>query len=188
MSSSRWRFGRQTGGMIVVYAGRFDPVTNGHLDVVRRAARIFERTIVGVFDAPEHQTLLSTERRVRLLEQCLTGVPGVSVEPFDGLLVDFVRDRGATAIVRGVRSAGDLSRELEQALVYRDMAADIEQVYLMSDVAQAFVRASRVRELAATGHNVAHLVPEPVAAVLREIWPIRAEVGPTATSDVEILF
>lgn len=135
--------------MVVLYAGRFDPVTNGHLDVVRRAARIFERTIVGVFDAPEHQTLLSTESRVRLLEQCLTGVPGVSVERFDGLLVDFVRDRGATAIVRGVRSAGDLSLELEQALVYRDMAPDIEQVYLMSDVTQAFVRASRVRELAA---------------------------------------
>ena len=162
--------------MIAVYAGRFDPVTNGHLDILRRAARIFEQVVVAVFDAPSDtdKTLFSTSRRVSMFQACVQDMPSVSVEPFDGLLTDFVRTVGADAIVRGLRAVTDFSVEFDQALMYKDMAPEIEQVYLMSDLKFVFVRAARIREVAALGHDVAHLVPEPVALALQEIWPLKS--------------
>jgi len=159
--------------MIAVYAGRFDPVTNGHLDIIRRAARLFERTIVAVYDGPEAQTLFPTGKRVAMLEASLADEPSTSVERFAGLLTDFVRSRGADAIVRGLRAVTDFSVEFDQALMYKDMAPEIEQVYLMSDLKYVFVRATRIREVAALGHDVAHLVPEPAAVALRELWPLK---------------
>jgi len=159
--------------MIAVYAGRFDPVTNGHLDILRRAARIFESLVVAVYDAPADQTLFPTSKRVSMLQSCVQDTPTVSVEPFGGLLTDFVRDRGADAIVRGLRAVTDFSVEFDQALMYKDMAPEIEQVYLMSDLRFVFVRAARIREVAALGHDVSHLVPAPVAAALREVWPLK---------------
>ena len=160
--------------MIAVYAGRFDPVTNGHLDILRRAARIFEQVVVAVFDAPSDKTLFPTSQRVSMLQTCVQDMPSVSVEPFEGLLTDFVRDRGADAIVRGLRAVTDFSVEFDQALMYKDMAPEIEQVYLMSDLKFVFVRAARIREVAALGHDVTHLVPTPVAAALQEIWPLKS--------------
>src|SRR5437868_10369893 len=154
--------------MIAVYAGRFDPVTNGHLDILRRAARIFEQVVVAVLDAPSDKTLFPTSQRVSMLQTCVQDMPGVSVEPFEGLLTDFVRDRGATAIVRGLRAVTDFSVEFDQALMYKDMAPEIEQVYLMSDLRFVFVRATRIREVAALGYDVSHLVPEPAVVALRE--------------------
>ncbi|HEX3866353.1 MAG TPA: pantetheine-phosphate adenylyltransferase, partial [Gemmatimonadaceae bacterium] len=118
--------------MIAVYAGRFDPVTNGHLDILRRAARIFEQVIVAVFDAPSEKTLFPTSRRVSMFQACVQDMPSVSVESFDGLLTDFVRTAGANAIVRGLRAVTDFSVEFDQALMYKDMAPEIEQAYLMS--------------------------------------------------------
>ena len=111
--------------MIAVYAGRFDPVTNGHLDILRRAARIFEQVVVAAFDAPSDKTLFPTSQRVSMLQTCVQDMPSVSVEPFEGLLTDFVR-------------------------------------------------AARIREVAALGHDVAHLVPTSVAAALQEIWPLKS--------------
>ena len=160
--------------MIAVYAGRFDPVTNGHLDILRRAARIFEQVIVAVFDAPSDKTLFSTSRRVSMIQACVPDIPSVSVEPFDGLLTDFVRTVGADAIVRGLRAVTDFSVEFDQALMYKDMAPEIEQAYLISDLKFVFVRAARIREVAALGHDVAHLVPGPVALALQEIWPLKS--------------
>src|SRR5918995_4134340 len=157
--------------MIAVYAGRFDPVTNGHLDILQRAARIFERVVVAVYDTPDGRSLSDTAQRVAMIEACVTDDPTVSVEPFSGLLTDFVRARGADAIVRGLRAVTDFSVEFDQALMYKDMAPEIEQVYLMSDLKFVFVRATRIREVAALGHDVAHLVPPPVDIALREIWP-----------------
>lgn len=157
--------------MIAVYAGRFDPVTNGHLDIVRRASRIFDRVIVAVYDAPADKTLFPTDRRVSMLTACTQDMVSVGVEPFGGLLTDFVRSRGAHAIVRGLRAVDDFSAEFDQALMYKDMAPEIEQVYLMSDLRFVFVRATRIREVAALGHDVSHLVPEPAAVALHELWP-----------------
>ena len=160
--------------MIAVYAGRFDPVTNGHLDILRRAVRISEKVVVAVFDAPSDKTLFPTSERVSMLQTSVQGMPTVSVEPFEGLLTDFVRERGADAIVRGLRAVTDFSVEFDQALMYKDMAPEIEQVYLMSDLKFVFVRATRIREVAALGHDVAHLVPAPVALALQKIWPLKS--------------
>lgn len=160
--------------MIAVYAGRFDPVTNGHLDIVRRASRIFDRVIVAVYDAPTDKTLFPTSKRVSMLKMSVEDLTSVQVEEFDGLLTDFVRNRGADAIVRGLRAVTDFSVEFDQALMYKDMAPEIEQVYLMSDLRFVFVRATRIREVAGLGHDVSHLVPEAVAAALQELWPPRS--------------
>ena len=160
--------------MIGVYAGRFDPITNGHLDVVERSVRIFDRVIVGVYDVPAERTLFSTTERVALVRESVDPLWKVVVEPFSGLLPNFVRSQGAQAIVRGLRAVTDFSVEFDQALMYKDMAPEIEQVYLMSDLKFVFVRAARICEVAALGHDVAHLVPEPVALVLQEIWPLKS--------------
>ena len=160
--------------MIAVYAGRFDPVTNGHLDIVRRASRIFDQVTIAVYDAPADKTLFPTSQRVSMLKTSVQEMPSVEVESFDGLLTDFVRNRGADAIVRGLRAVTDFSVEFDQALMYKDMAPEIEQVYLMSDLRFVFVRATRIREVARLGHDVSHLVPEPVAAALQEIWPLKS--------------
>jgi pantetheine-phosphate adenylyltransferase len=160
--------------MIAVYAGRFDPVTNGHLDIVRRASRIFDRVIIAVYDAPADKMLFPTSQRVAMLKTSVQEMPSVDVEEFDGLLTDFARNRGADAIVRGLRAVTDFSVEFDQALMYKDMAPEIEQVYLMSDLRFVFVRATRIREVARLGHDVSHLVPEPVAAALQEIWPLKS--------------
>ena len=157
--------------MIAVYAGRFDPVTNGHLDILQRAARIFDRVVVAVYDTPAGKSLFDTSERVAMIEACVTDDPTVSVEPFSGLLTDFVRARGADAIVRGLRAVTDFSVEFDQALMYKDMAPEVEQVFLMSDLRYVFVRATRIREVAALGHDVSHLVPPSAAAALAGVWP-----------------
>jgi pantetheine-phosphate adenylyltransferase len=117
------------------------------------------------------KTLFPTNKRVSMLATCIQDMASVDVEAFDGLLTDFVRSRGAEAIVRGLRAVDDFSAEFDQALMYKDMAPEIEQVYLMSDLRFVFVRATRIREVAALGHDVSHLVPEPVGVALRELWP-----------------
>jgi pantetheine-phosphate adenylyltransferase len=108
-----------------------------------------------------------------MIEACVRDQPSVSVEPFSGLLTDFARARGADAIVRGLRAVTDFSVEFDQALMYKDMAPEIEQVFLMSDLRYVFVRATRIREVAALGHDVSRLVPPSAAAALAEIWPVK---------------
>lgn len=159
--------------MIGVYAGRFDPTTNGHLDIALRAARLFDQLIVAVYELPADRCLFPTSERVEMLRESLpAGVP-IVVEAFSGLLTDFVHDREATAIVRGLRAVTDFSVEFDQALMYKDMAPDVEQIYLMTDLHHIFLSASRVREVASLGHDVSRLVPTPVAAHLRRRFPAR---------------
>ena len=153
--------------MIGVYPGRFDPATNGHIDLIHRAEKLFDELIVAVYDAKSAGTLFSTEERVNLLEKSLGDSTRIVVEPFSGLLPDFVRKRGAGSIVRGLRAVTDFSVEFDQALMYKEMAPEIEQVFLMSDLRYVFLSASRVREVAALGYDVSELVPAPVAEALK---------------------
>ena len=157
--------------MIAVYAGRFDPATNGHLDIATRAVRLFEHLIVAVYDVPVDRSLFSTDDRLEMMRASLPADAAISVEPFTGLLTDFVHARGATAIVRGLRAVTDFSVEFDQALMYKEFAPEIEQVYLMADLRYIFLSASRVREVASLGHDVARLVPPPVADQLRRRFP-----------------
>jgi pantetheine-phosphate adenylyltransferase len=176
--------------MIAVYAGRFDPVTNGHLDIVRRASRIFDRVIMAVYDAPVDKTLFPTNKRVSMLATCIQDMASVDVEAFDGLLTDFVRSRGAEAIVRGLRAVDDFSAEFDQALMYKDMAPEIEQVYLMSDLVcirarhpNSRSRGSRPRRLPPRAKSSSCRAARTLAAeALAQPWPSSLGRGATESA------
>ena len=148
-----------------MYPGRFDPVTNGHLDIVRRAARIYERVIVGVADS--RSTLFSTEERVALFAGAVAGMPTVRVVANHGLTVECARAEGAQVLVKGLRALTDFHAEFDQALMNRKMAPAVESTFLMTSVEHLFVSASRIRELAGFGRDVSDLVPPGVDEALR---------------------
>lgn len=154
-----------------IYPGTFDPVTNGHLDIAVRASRLFDHIIIAVYDFPERRggVLFSTEKRVRLWQDSLPeGCKNVTVTGYSGLTVDFARDQGAQVIVRGLRAATDFMYEFDMALMNKKMAPEVEEVYLVTDLAFLFVSSSRIKEVWGLGTEVDDLVPPNVAAALRE--------------------
>jgi pantetheine-phosphate adenylyltransferase len=153
---------------VAIYPGRFDPVTAGHLDIVLRAAKLFERVIITVFEAPEKQTLFSTTERMALFREALEGVQGVDVSSFNGLVVDCAHAENATVIVRGIRMNADFEVEFEMALMNRKLAPDVDVVCLMTDSRYQFVRASLIKEVSRLGGDISGLAPPNVIAALRE--------------------
>jgi pantetheine-phosphate adenylyltransferase len=151
-----------------MYPGRFDPVTNGHLDIVRRAAAMFDRVVVAVYDMDDNDVLFPTGQRVALFREAVRDLAGVSVEPFRGLTIAFAREQGATVIVRGIRAMTGFETEFDMALMNKKMAPEIESVYLMASLESLFISGSRIREVARLGYNVADLVPAHVALALQE--------------------
>jgi len=152
-----------------VYPGSFDPLTNGHLDVVDRALGIFDRLIVAVAANPEkRKPLFTVEERMRLISASLKGRENVEVASFKGLTVEFARSRGATTLVKGLRAYSDFDAELQQALMNRKLAPDIHTVFLMSSFTHIFVSSSILKDIASYGGNVADLVPPAVARALKE--------------------
>jgi pantetheine-phosphate adenylyltransferase len=154
-----------------VCPGSYDPVTFGHLDIITRAAAVFERVVVGVVNQPvrKQKTLFTAEERTAFIEAEVTELRNVQVKPFATLLVDFAREHGAKAIVKGLRAISDFEYEFEMNQLNRKMAPDIESVYLMSAPQYSFLRSSGVRELAMFGGDIGGLVPDPVAARLQEV-------------------
>ena len=154
---------------VAVYPGSFDPFTNGHLDVVDRALSIFDRVIVAVAANPDkRQPLFTVEERVKLIEESLKGRNRVEVTSFTGLTVEFARSRGATTLIKGLRAYSDFDAELQQALMNRKLAPDIQSVFLMSSFAHIFVSSSILKDIASYGGKVADLVPPPIARALKE--------------------
>jgi pantetheine-phosphate adenylyltransferase len=153
-----------------VCPGSYDPVTFGHLDIIGRAAQVFDQLIVGVVNQPvrKQTTVFSTEERVSFLETEVVEYRNVQVKPFDSLLVDFAREHGAKAIVKGLRAISDFEYEFEMNQLNRKMAPDIESIYLMAAPQFSFLSSSGVKELAMFGGDVSGLVPDPVAARLKE--------------------
>src|SRR5262245_30277910 len=151
---------------IAVFAGTFDPVSNGHLDVIRRAAPLFDRLVVAVSRAGK-ATLFGVEERVAMLRPLVQGIRGVEVAAFDGLLVEFARSRGATVLLRGVRTFQDWEYELRMVNMNRHLAPGIETLFVAPSPEWTFVSSSLVREVAALGADLSGLVPAPVAAALR---------------------
>lgn len=149
-----------------VYPGSFDPITLGHLDVVRRAAQIFDRVIVAVARREEKHPLFSLAQRVRLARQSTAGLAGVEVVAFDTLLVELVRSTGATAVVRGMRAVMDFDYEFQMALTNRKLAPEFETVFFLPSEKYFYLSSSLVRELASRGGEVGCFVPEPVARAL----------------------
>ncbi len=153
--------------MLAIYPGRFDPPTNGHLDLVTRAARLFAELIVAVYDLPPERATFTTDERVAMMAESAKGYGNIRVMPFSGLLTDFARQQGAAVMVRGIRAVTDFYAEFDQALMYKKMAHEIEQVYLMSSLEHLFISATRIREVYALGYDVRDLVPPPVLDALK---------------------
>jgi pantetheine-phosphate adenylyltransferase len=155
---------------IAICPGSYDPVTNGHLDVISRAAAMFDKVIVAVVNLPVRKggTLFSVDERVAFLENALGSVGNVVVEPFSILVVEFARQRGAKTIVKGLRAISDFEYELEMNQLNRRQAPDIESVYLMASPQYSFIRSSGVKELATFGGAIDDMVPDEVAAALQE--------------------
>ncbi len=155
---------------IAICPGSYDPVTNGHLDVISRASAMFDRVIVAVVNLPMRKgaTLFDVDERVGFIRRATVHLGNVDVEPFSVLTVDFARERGAKAIVRGLRAISDFEYELELNQLNREQAPEIESVYLMASAKYSFIRSSGVKELATFGGRIDGLVPEEVARALKE--------------------
>ncbi|MEX2212210.1 MAG: pantetheine-phosphate adenylyltransferase [Gaiellaceae bacterium] len=152
--------------------GSYDPVTNGHVDVIGRAASVFDRVVVGVVRDPRHkQTLFSVDERVEFLRVALAHHENVEVDVFSELVVDFARKWEARVIVKGLRVISDFEWEFQMNQLNRTLAPDIETVYVMASAEVSFVSSSGVKEIAAFGGKVDELVPDAVARRLRELFP-----------------
>jgi len=159
-------------GRVAICPGTYDPVTNGHLDIIGRAARVFDRVMVGVVNQPvrKQTTLFSAEERQQFIEQAIgdNGLGNVEVSAFSVLLVDFAREHGATAIVKGLRAISDFEYEFEMNQLNRNLAPDIESLYILASPDYSFIRSSGVKEIAVFGGDVSGLVPPAVAEALVE--------------------
>jgi len=151
---------------IAIYPGTYDPITNGHLDIAVRAAKLFQKVVIGVYDTPAKNLLFTTEERVDLVRQATADLPNVEVEAFNGLTVDFAEKVGAQAIVRGLRIGADFEYEREMALMNKNLSPDIELVCLMASLKYQFLSSGRLKEVASLGGYVDDLVPKAVAAAL----------------------
>jgi pantetheine-phosphate adenylyltransferase len=160
--------------VVAICPGSYDPVTYGHLDVIRRAAEIFDRVIVGVVRDPHHKaTMFSVEERVAFLKEALADLPvdNVEVEVFAELVVDFARRFGAKTMVKGLRVTSDFEWEFQMNHLNRTLAPEVETLYVMASPQYSFVSSSGVKEIAAFGGNVDQLVPPAVARRFRELYP-----------------
>ncbi len=153
---------------IAVYPGSFDPITLGHVDIVERASRLFDRVIVAIGHHPSKRGFFPVEQREALARQSIAHVPGVQVGHFDGLVVDFCRREGARVLVRGLRATGDFEPEFQMGLANRDLAPEIETVFLIPPASHMYVSSSLVREIALHGGDFERYVAPVVAAAVRE--------------------
>lgn len=152
-----------------VYPGTFDPVHKGHVDIATRAAGVFDELIVAVYQTPPTKSLtFTTEQRLELFAEAVADVPNIRVVPFTGLAPTFARENGAEFILRGLRAGFDFELEFEMALMWRNIAPDIDVVCMMSSLEHQFVYSSRIKEVAQLGANIDNLVPSNVAAALHE--------------------
>jgi pantetheine-phosphate adenylyltransferase len=154
----------------VVCPGSYDPVTNGHLDIITRAANVFERVVVGVVNNPvrKQRTLFTAEERMAFLEQATADLPNVEVDLLSTLLVEFAHRHQATAIVKGLRAISDFEYEFEMAQLNKKLAPEIESIYIIASPHFSFLSSTGVKEMATFGADVSDLVPAPVASALAE--------------------
>jgi len=153
---------------LALYPATFDPFTNGHLDVLERALLIFDKVYVGVLRNPGKNPLFTVEERVEMIRETMSDRDNIEVGAFHGLTVDFARQIGARALVRGLRSYSDFDTELQLALMNRKLAPDVQTIFLMSSFAHIFVSSSTIKDIASYGRDVGEFTPPPVAQRLKE--------------------
>lgn len=153
---------------VAVYPGSFDPLTNGHVDIIRRGARMFDRIIVAILLNAEKAPLFSADERMRLIRDVFRDAPAVEADTFEGLLVDYMRQKQANVIVRGLRAVSDFEYEMQMALMNRHLSPEVETVFMMPAEQYTYVSSRLVKEVASLGGSVAGLVPEQVEKRLVE--------------------
>jgi pantetheine-phosphate adenylyltransferase len=154
---------------VALYPGTFDPLTNGHLDLIKRSVRMFDKVIVAIFDNPGKGPLFSVDERRRLIEESTRGLSNIEIESFSNtLLVFYAKQRRAHVIIRGLRAIADFEYEFQMTLMNRRLDEDIETVFLMPREEYTYVASRLIKEVAAYGGNVEELVPPPVALALKD--------------------
>ena len=153
---------------VAIYPATFDPITNGHLDIAERAAKLFDRLIVGVYDRPMKSLLFSIEERLEMTSQALSNLDNVSVTSYSGLTVNFAKEQRAEYIVRGLRALSDFEWELQLSLANHSLEPHIETICLMASQEHSFLSSSILKEIAINGGNIQHLAPPMVVVALQE--------------------
>jgi len=151
-----------------IYPGSFDPITNGHIDVVTRAAKLFNNLVIGIYNDPDKRLLFTLEERVELAQQAVASLPNVEVQPFSGLTIDFASRVKAQAMVRGLRVSADFEREFDMAMMNKRLYPELELVCLMASPEYQFLSSSLLKEVARLGGSIDDLVPKHVAEALRK--------------------
>lgn len=157
----------EAGGHVAIYPGSFDPITNGHLDLIERGSKLVDKLIVSILRNDAKRPLFTVEERMEMLREVVGGFPNVEVDFFDGLLVDYAARRGATVILRGIRAISDYEFELQMALMNRRLRPSIETIFLMSGEAYSYISSRLVKEVFGLGGNISGLVPPSVEMRLR---------------------
>ena len=157
---------------LAMFPGRFDPVTNGHRDIARRAAKMFDHVLVAVADLKQNY-LFSTAERVELLREAVADCKNIEVTSFSGLMVDFARTQGASIVVRSMRAVTDFEAEFDMALMNKKMAPEIEAIFMMASLEHLYISGTRIREVSALGYDVSDLVPPHVWAALQKKYAER---------------
>lgn len=152
----------------VLYPGSFDPITNGHLDIVRRTASLFDNVVVGIYDLPQKDLLFNVKERVELAQESVKNLKNVKVTAYSGITVEFARKIGARALVRGLRASSDFEREFEMALMNKKLASDVELICFMADLRYQFLSSSLLKEVIMLGGNLDDMVPPHVCKALKE--------------------
>jgi len=153
--------------VIAIYPGSFDPITNGHLDLIDRGSRFVDRLIVAILRNEAKQPLFTVEERIEMLQEVVKAYPNVEVDSFHGLLVDYARERNATVLLRGIRAISDYVEELQMALMNRRLNPEVETIFMMSQEAYSFISSRLVKEVIGLGGNISGLVPPSVEVRLR---------------------
>lgn len=153
---------------IALYPGSFDPITNGHLDIIQRASELFDELVIGIYDRPDKRILFSTDERVRLVQKSVAHLGNVRVQLYSGLTVDFAKEIGAKLEIRGLRMSSDFEREFEMAMMNKKLAPDLELVCFMANLKYQFLSSSLLKEVAELNGCIDGMVPEQVAIALKK--------------------
>ena len=153
---------------IAIYPGTFDPITNGHLSIVKRALKIFDKLIIAILINPNKVSLFSREERIAMIQEAVAGQPNVEVESFDGMLVDYAVKKKAKVILRGLRALSDFEYEFQMALMNRKLNRDVQSIFLMTDYKWFYISSTIIKEAASLGGDISGLVPHNVSRMLKE--------------------
>jgi pantetheine-phosphate adenylyltransferase len=156
---------------IAIYPGSFDPLTNGHIDIIERALEIFDKVIIAVLHNPSKKALFTMDERVKMIKQSFNGTNSVLVDSFGGLLVDYAKMKGAVAIIRGMRALSDFESEFQMALMNRKLNKDVQSVFLMTGFRWIFTSSSIIKEAAQFGGDIRDMVPEAVHLKMMKKYP-----------------